>query len=206
MLKIKVCGMREKSNIDALNACMPDIIGFIFYPPSPRFVGWDFKPDTRIHALKVGVFVNESIEKVTETANHAALDFIQLHGEEPPEYCMQLNNSGFKIIKAFSIKERFDFKQTDSYTAFCEYFLFDTASGSKGGSGLKFDWKVLEDYTFKKGFILSGGIGIEDADQILKLKNPAMVGIDINSRFELLPGIKDIDQIKNFIHAIRDTK
>ncbi|MDO8896710.1 MAG: phosphoribosylanthranilate isomerase [Bacteroidales bacterium] len=206
MLKIKVCGMREKSNIDALNTCMPDMIGFIFYPLSSRFVGWDFKPDERIDALKVGVFVNESIEKITEIAHHAALDFIQLHGEESPEFCRLLNKNGIKIIKAFSIKDGIDFSQTDSYAAYCEYFLFDTATSSKGGSGLKFDWKVLENYTSEKGFMLSGGIGIEDIEKILKLKNPAMVGVDINSRFELSTGIKDIDQINTFIHAIRDIK
>lgn len=198
--------MREKSNIEALIACNPDLIGFIFYPPSSRFVGWDFVVDEAINATKVGVFVNESLEKVSYTASHAKLDFIQLHGEESVEYCEKLFLDNHKIIKAFSIDNDFDFNLTAPYSVFCEFFLFDTATISKGGSGLQFDWQILKKYLQSKKFFLSGGIGPEDAERILQLQHPALAGIDINSRFEKTPGIKDIEQIKSFIHAIRNNK
>jgi len=197
-MKFKVCGMRDKENISGLLALKPDYIGFIFYAQSKRFVT-DF-PQIEIPSSvkKVGVFVNETIEEIIEKANKHTLDFVQLHGDETPEYCSALAAKNIKIIKAFSVDENFDFSATKPFEKCVFLFLFDTKGNNYGGNGIKFNWELLQNYAGKTPFLLSGGISINDAAEIKKFKHPAFLGIDINSGFELEPGLKNIKEIKEF--------
>lgn len=207
-MKIKVCGMRNSENISGLLALKPDYIGFIFYAQSKRFVA-DF-PQVEIPSStkKVGVFVNETIEKIIEKANQYKLDFAQLHGDETPEYCDECHlersrkagskMSDFGIIKAFSVDENFDFKETLPFEKHVSIFLFDTKGNTYGGNGIKFNWDLLQNYSGKTPFLLSGGISKSDVAEIKKMKHPAFLGIDINSGFELEPGLKNINEIKEF--------
>lgn len=199
--------MREPENIRSLINLNPDFIGFIFYPGSPRYAGDSISELKQVisssSAKKVGVFVNESIEQIKRIADLLSLDRIQLHGDERPEYCRSLHDDGFKIIRAFRLHTEFDFKQTAAYAPFCRMFLFDTASSSFGGSGEKFDWKILQYYTGEIPFLLGGGLAPEDAGRIKAFNHPAFAGIDLNSRFEKSPGVKDIALLENFIHQIK---
>lgn len=197
-MKIKVCGMRDKENISGLLALKPDYIGFIFYDKSKRYVA-DF-PQIEIPSSvkKVGVFVNETIEEIVEKANLHTLDFVQLHGNETPEYCSALSAKNIKIIKAFSVDENFDFSATKPFEKYVSLFLFDTKGNNYGGNGIKFNWELLQNYTGKIPFLLSGGISKNDSEEIKKFKHPAFLGIDINSGFELEPGLKNIKEIKEF--------
>jgi phosphoribosylanthranilate isomerase len=197
-MKIKVCGMREIENISELMTLKPDYIGFIFYDKSKRFVT-DF-PQIEIPSStkKVGVFVNETIEEIIEKANQHTLDIVQLHGNETVEFCEKLTAKNMKIIKAFSVDENFDFSATKLFEKCVSLFLFDTKGKNYGGTGIKFNWELLQNYTGKTPFLLSGGISINDSDEIKKFKHPAFLGIDINSGFELEPGLKNIKEIKEF--------
>lgn len=214
-MKIKVCGMRESENISELIKLNPDFIGFIFYNKSKRFVA-DF-PQIKfpLTIKKVGVFVNEDIEIVLEKVNNYQLNVVQLHGNETPEYCynLKLNNShlecsrkivseSFEIIKAFSIHEHFDFNLTKHYENSCDYFLFDTKGTNYGGNGIKFNWEILQNYKGKVPYLLSGGISKEDSTAILSFQrreeSKLCIGIDINSGFEIKPGLKNIQDIKEF--------
>jgi phosphoribosylanthranilate isomerase len=197
-MKIKVCGMRESENISELMTLKPNYIGFIFYEQSKRFVS-DF-PQIEIPSSvkKVGVFVNGSIDRIIEKANKHSLDFVQLHGDETVEYCEELAKKNIKIIKAFSVDENFDFSAIDFFEKHVSLFLFDTKGKNYGGNGVKFNWELLQNYTGKTPFLLSGGISRSDAAEIKKFKHPAFLGIDINSGFELEPGLKNINEIKEF--------
>ena len=190
--------MRDKENISNLLALKPDYIGFIFYDKSKRFVA-DF-PQIEIPSTtkKVGVFANETIEEIIEKVNQHTLDFVQLHGNETPEFCSALSAKNIKIIKAFSVGENFDFNATLLFEKHVSLFLFDTKGKNYGGNGIKFNWDLLQNYTGKIPFLLSGGISINDAEEIKKFKHPAFLGIDINSGFELEPGLKNIKEIKEF--------
>lgn len=191
--------MRESENISGLLALKPDYIGFIFYEQSKRYVA-DF-PQVEIPSSvkKVGVFVNETIEEIIEKANKYQLDFVQLHGNETPEFCSALSaKKNIKIIKAFSVDENFDFSAIKSFEKHAALFLFDTKGNNYGGNGIKFNWELLQNYTGKTPFLLSGGISKNDAAEIKKMKHLAFLGIDINSGFELEPGLKNIKEIKGF--------
>lgn len=197
-LKLKVCGMREKKNLQGLIELEPDFIGFIFYPKSPRYVGKLSKdllhnvPDS-IH--KVGVFVNEPLASVLDIADSYNLNYIQLHGDEDESYASMLKDRGLKIIKAFQVKEDIP-PQALNYQEVADYFLFDTASEKYGGSGRQFNWDILEDYALSVPFLLSGGIRLEHIDRIKQMTIPMLRGIDVNSGFELSPALKDLDQLK----------
>ncbi len=208
-MKIKVCGMRDKENVKSLIALKPDFVGFIFYDKSKRFVT-DFPqiqfPD---ETKKVGVFVNESIEDVLTIVETNKLDFVQLHGDESSEYCENLRHLersrkvvSFGIIKAFSVDENYDFNNTKQFKNYCDYFLFDTKGKDYGGNGIKFNWELLKNYKGETPYFLSGGIGLEDKDKLLSfLSNKEAkrcIGIDINSGFEIEPGLKNINDIKEF--------
>lgn len=208
-MKIKVCGMRDSQNIADLAKLNPDYIGFIFYAKSPR-CATDLD-EKAVSALpntiqKVGVFVNEAIEVIHEKALTYGLDVLQLHGNETPVLCLQLQKKGFTIFKAFPISEASDFKKTRTYEGCCDYFLFDTKTAQQGGSGIKFDWKLLHNYTGKTPFLLSGGIALQDLETIQKLTHPMFVGIDVNSKFETAPGMKDIIKLSEIIKKIRDKR
>ncbi len=206
-LKIKVCGMRDPENISGVAATLPDYLGFIFYPKSKRFVDFESSsvllsavPDS---VKKVGVFVNETQEKVFEIYQNWNLDVVQLHGNETPEYCQQIQDSGITVFKAFSVDESFDFDTLDAYSGVCDYFLFDTKGQLPGGTGQKFNWQLLENYKGGIPFFLSGGIGPDDLEDVLSFSQPQLFGIDINSGFEISPALKDVEKVKNFISGIR---
>ncbi|MDO9613377.1 MAG: phosphoribosylanthranilate isomerase, partial [Bacteroidota bacterium] len=190
-LKIKVCGMRDPENISGVVAAMPDYLGFIFYPKSKRFVGFESSPEMYAEipdsVKKVGVFVNESPEKVLEISKKWNLDVVQLHGDESPEYCRQIQDSGITVFKAFSVDESFDFAILKAYSGVCDYFLFDTKGKLPGGTGQKFNWQLLESYKLKIPFFLSGGISPDDLNTIREFIHPQQIGIDINSGFEISP-------------------
>jgi phosphoribosylanthranilate isomerase len=210
MLKIKVCGMRDSQNILALAELQPDYIGFIFYPKSARFTSGVLKKKI-LNALpksikKTGVFVNESFEKVIETGKEYDLDFIQLHGNETVEFCEKLKTESIKVIKAFSVDHSFNFSETINFEGFVDYFLFDTkAEGGYGGHGMTFDWNILERYRGKTPFLLAGGISLDNLGDLDKIKNKNFVGIDVNSKFELSPGIKDIEALRELFEKIKKT-
>jgi phosphoribosylanthranilate isomerase len=210
VMKIKVCGLTDPDNIRALAEAKPDFAGFIFYPPSARFVGNE--PDLSLFdnvpsgTKKVGVFVNEKITKVCEVVRCAGLDLVQLHGDESPQLCSQLKSSGLVIIKAFNVGREFSFDSIIQYLPVCDYFLFDTKSEKQGGSGQKFDWGNLDNYTLDKPFFLSGGIGPDDLEEIGKIANRTFYAVDINSRFETAAGIKDAALVKRFINEIKNDR
>ncbi len=202
---VKVCGMREAENIREVEALGIDLMGFIFWPKSGRYVS-ERPAYLPTNCKRVGVFVDEDIETVKRIADDYALDYIQLHGHELADYCAQLR--GFKLIKAFNIATTEDFKQTEPYTGIVDYFLFDTKGKSVGGNGEKFDWSVLSAYDGNTPFLLSGGIGPDDAEVLTShfspLTSKKCVGIDLNSRFEIAPGLKDINKLKDFLNALNN--
>lgn len=199
--------MRNPSNIEELVKLSPDYIGFIFYPKSKRFIGDQISDD--IHALipvyiqKVGVFVDEPFESLLEKFRNNKLDMIQLHGSELPGYCERLKKLDIRVIKVFNISSDFDFGMVECYNQYCDYFLFDTAGELPGGTGTKFDWEKLNQYSGEKPFFLSGGIQPSDAQRIKSLTVKNLHAIDVNSGFELEPGLKDIPTLKKFVEEIR---
>ena len=197
---IKVCGMREAENIREVEALGIDMMGFIFWPKSSRYVSGqpDYLPK---HVKRVGVFVDEDLEQVKRLAADYGLDYIQLHGQESPAYIFQLG--GLHIIKAFNIATVEDLQQTQPYEGLVDYFLFDTKGKSVGGTGEKFNWDVLDAYQGSTHFLLSGGIGPDDAANVKAFHHPKCIGIDLNSRFELAPGLKDVKKLKDFIDQIK---
>jgi phosphoribosylanthranilate isomerase len=203
-LKIKVCGMKYTVNREAVEKLPVDWLGFIFYAPSKRFVGTDperFLFDSE--KPKVSVFVDENAFEILALAKNFDFKMVQLHGKENPKTCLMLKNQGLKIIKAFSVDKNFDFEQTKPFEGTVHYFLFDTKTPIHGGSGKKFDWAILEKYTGHTPFLLSGGIGPGDAEEILKINHPKLSGIDVNSGFEDQPGVKNIEKLKKFIEEIQ---
>jgi phosphoribosylanthranilate isomerase len=177
------------------------MMGFIFWPKSKRYVSE--KPEhLPISCKRVGVFVDESIDKVRHIADEYALDIIQLHGSESPEYAQELRE--WKVIKAFNIATKEDLEVTRPYEGIVDYFLFDTKGQSVGGNGEKFDWSVLDAYDGKTPFLLSGGIGPDDAERVNMFHHPMCIGIDLNSRFEISPGLKDVKKLKCFIEKIKE--
>ncbi|MBK8564172.1 MAG: phosphoribosylanthranilate isomerase [Saprospiraceae bacterium] len=210
-MKLKICGLKHPANVHQLLTLKPDYIGFIFYKKSPRYVGevadLDWVKNLPGSSRKVGVFVNEAVEAVENIAAALGLQVVQLHGEETPEICNALKMSGLKVWKAFGVDEDFDFGKTAAYADVCDKFLFDTKGKNRGGNGVTFDWGLLEKYQGETPFVLSGGICIEDAGAVLKLSKSLRLGkflsvLDINSRFETEPGLKDFELIKTFKHEL----
>ena len=200
-MKIKVCGINSVENLKEILTLPVDYTGFIFYPKSPRFAGnLDIsKAVFPENVSKVGVFVNEDIDIILQYRTQFQLDYIQLHGEESPEFCKQLTGEGCQIIKAFSIATPDDLSKTADYENCCQFFLFDTKTPLYGGSGQQFDWSILKNYAGKTPFFLSGGIGLNDINRLATFSHPLLHALDLNSKFELSPGIKDIQQLKQFI-------
>lgn len=202
-LKLKVCGMKFAANIASVTALQPDYLGFIFYEQSPRFIS-----DVSAELIKyvppqintVGVFVNEELEIVKKKVNLYQLKAVQLHGNESVEYCNELKESfkSVEVIKAFGVEEEFDFSVLNVYENVVDFFLFDTKTKAHGGSGKTFDWKILENYKLNKPYFLSGGIDLEHAAAISKIEDSRLYALDINSRFEIEPGVKDVHKIGEF--------
>ncbi|MCC8153127.1 MAG: phosphoribosylanthranilate isomerase [Tannerellaceae bacterium] len=206
---IKVCGMREATNVQEVAALGIDWMGFIFYPKSPRYVLQETGHQSSItncQLKKVGVFVNEPLESLTLKAREYKLDYLQLHGGESPEMCISLQSEGYKVIKVFSIADAEDLGQVSAYEGKADYFLFDTKCKEYGGSGKKFDWSVLDAYRGNTPFLLSGGINPESIEEILSFAHPAWVGVDLNSGFEISPAYKNIDTLQAFINRIKEIK
>ena len=197
---VKVCGMRDAVNIRQLEALGIDWMGMIFWPKSKRYVSMPpvYLPQ---HVRKVGVFVDASLDAIRQHVEDYQLDIVQLHGQESPETLKALKP--LTLIKAFNIATPEDLQKTEPYEGLADYFLFDTKGKSVGGNGEKFDWSVLASYQGETPFLLSGGIGPEDAQDIKTFHHPKCIGIDLNSRFETEPGLKDITKLKQFLEAIR---
>lgn len=217
-MKIKVCGLRQPENIKQLAQLPIDMMGFILFPDSPRFVGkksslpqWLEKHEEELEGIaKVGVFVNAEVDQILNAVHDYHLDFVQLHGDESPEYCRELQTywtissmRSAQIIKAFRVDETFDFAKTQAYERLCAYFLFDTKGKQYGGTGHRFDWSVLNKYMGLTPYLLSGGIDEEMAEEIKKLNYKQMEGVDINSRFELEPGLKDVAKVERFVKELK---
>jgi phosphoribosylanthranilate isomerase len=202
-MKLKVCGMKLENNISEISKLKPDFMGFIFWPKSKRFFNEkSIRISNKIN--KVGVFVNQDYDFIIDKINNFKLDFIQLHGEEDYQFCKKIKTR-CKVIKVFNIESDFDFEILSSFESVCDYFLFDTKGDSYGGNGIKFDWKLLKKYPSKKPFLLSGGIDVTDFTEILKIKELKipLIGIDINSKFEFEPGLKNIKKVKELIKKMK---
>jgi phosphoribosylanthranilate isomerase len=204
-LQIKVCGMRDPQNLEQVCALAPDYIGFIFYERSSRFVG--NRPDRALFDIpgpeikKVGVFVNEELLQVKKAIELYGLDVVQLHGGESEAYCRRLSGQPVELVKA--VDPNRTFVDLERFTGLVDYFLFDSAGEGSGGTGRKFDWNLLEGLQLTTPFLLSGGIGPEDAALIRALSIQALMGVDVNSRFELSPALKDVESLEKFITEIR---
>ena len=216
--------MRDAQNIREVSQLGVDMIGMIFYPKSPRYVEMqsshagiipDYaKENINIKSSKsparVGVFVNDMVQNIVTRVVNYHLDYVQLHGNEPREMCENLRltldpdiRPGIKIIKAISVSDASDIQKYKEYVGAVDLFLFDTKCKMVGGSGQQFDWQVLEQYDGEVPFLLSGGIGPEDASRLHAFHHPKCIGIDLNSRFEIEPGVKDVEKLKGFLNEIQ---
>nr|WP_321229990.1 phosphoribosylanthranilate isomerase [uncultured Psychroserpens sp.] len=215
-MKLKICGMKYKDNTTEVAQLQPDYLGFIFYENSSRFFDGNI-PELPKSIKKTGVFVDASLEFIIEKIKTHNLQAVQLHGSESPEFCNTLRHAELvsvshheklEIIKVFSIKDNFDFSVLEAYEAVCDYFLFDTKGKLPGGNGYTFNWDVLKDYPSTKPFFLSGGIGLNEIDQVLlflqKQESRYCHAIDVNSKFEIEAGLKDIEKLKAFKNVIQN--
>lgn len=212
--------MRDADNIRDISALGVDMIGLIFYPPSPRYVQQfssgagiipDYAPDMGKTPLRVGVFVDDMPQNIVTRVYNYKLDYIQLHGNEPRETLENLRATidpdikpKIKIIKAISVSSAEDIKKYKEYVGAADLFLFDTKCKTVGGSGEQFDWQVLEQYDGETPFLLSGGIGPDDAERVKSFHHPQCIGIDLNSKFEIEPALKDVEKLKDFLEKLRE--
>lgn len=207
-MKIKVCGVNDLEQLKELNELEIDYTGMIFYPASQRSILNNLKAEDvknlSLSVRKVGVFVNDPVEEVLRQVSEYGLDLVQLHGDETPVFCNQVSDH-VKLIKAFRVGQtqtEID-RMVKGFEEVCDYYLFDKGSiGIYGGTGQKFDWQLLKDSEINKPFFLSGGIEYEDLETLENFHHPFLYGIDINSRFELSPGIKDMTKVTKFVNAM----
>jgi phosphoribosylanthranilate isomerase len=209
-MRLKVCGMRNSDNIKELLELGPDYMGFIFYEKSSRFVGEELDEEllkSFPHTVKkVGVFVNATQAYILDKVKKYALDYVQLHGEEMPDFCRNLKFKGVNIIKAFSVDNQFNFGKLLNFKPYCDYFLFDTKGDLKGGNGITFDWSVLRRYDNDKPFFLAGGIDLDNAAQARELAGLKIHSLDVNSKFEISPALKDIEKLSELIKIVKPTE
>ncbi len=219
---IKVCGMRDADNIRAVKESGVDWMGFIFWPDSPRYVQQissragiipDYSSLTDLDTLpkRVGVFVDDMPQNIVTRVVNYQLDIVQLHGNESPVMIDNLRRTldpdihpGIEIMKALSISSAEDLQRYHDYVGHVDYFLFDTKTPLVGGSGKQFDWSVLDGYDGDVPFLLSGGIGPDDVERVKSLSHPKLLGIDLNSRFETAPAMKDVELLRQFVAAVRE--
>jgi phosphoribosylanthranilate isomerase len=209
-MKLKVCGMRDVENIKALSELKPDFMGFVFYDKSPRFVGSDSNDDELLEVVnslpreikKVGVFVNATADYILQNVRKYGLHYVQLHGNEMPDFCRNLKFKGVNIIKAFRIDNSFIFSQLNNYKPHVDFFLFDAKGDGYGGNGISFDWSILKKYDNEKSYFLAGGISLENIDELGNII-PKPYAIDVNSKFEILPAIKDIEKLSELILKLK---
>tara|TARA_R110002111_G_scaffold185492_1_gene251529 strand:+ start:15947 stop:16639 length:693 start_codon:yes stop_codon:yes gene_type:complete len=199
-MKLKICGM--KYNTTEVAKLQPDYLGFIFYKNSARNFNNTSIPEVSNRIKKVGVFVDEKVEIIVNKIEKHNLDALQLHGHETPEICRLLKSTNKEIIKVFSIKDEFDFSVLNDYEDVCDYFLFDTNGKLPGGNGYTFNWNVLKNYPSTKPYFLTGGIGLNEIDKIKAFKESLAskycYAIDVNSKFEIEPGLKHIEELEKF--------
>lgn len=201
--------MRDPQNIREVSELGIDWVGFIFYHKSPRklsnqlTVKEENANAKQLSIAKVGVFVNATIKEMMETASNYQLDYLQLHGNESAEDCHTLQKRGFSLIKAISVSSGEDLEKTKAYEGRVDYFLFDTKCSGYGGSGKSFDWSVLSDYRGDTPFLLSGGISPESLEAVRHFSHPRFAGIDLNSGFEIEPGLKDVGKLREFISHLK---
>ena len=216
--------MRDAQNIREVSQLGVDMIGMIFYPKSPRYVEMqsshagiipdyakeDISIDSSNTPARVGVFVDDMVQNIVTRVVNYHLDYVQLHGNEPREMCENLRltldpdiRPGIKIIKAISVSDASDIQKYKEYVGAVDLFLFDTKCKTVGGSGQQFDWQVLDQYDGEIPFLLSGGIGPEDASRLHAFHHPKCIGIDLNSRFEIEPGVKDVEKLKGFLLKVK---
>jgi len=202
--------MKYPDNIREMAQLQPDFMGFIFYPNSPRFVG--HLDVNTLGALptsikKTGVFVNENLENILTCISKYNMDAVQLHGADNLKLCRRIREEAKTIvIKVFPIMDASNFKVTGDYEEVADYFLFDTKTDLYGGSGQKFNWNILDEYKGNKPFLLSGGIGIDDVKALRAIDHPLLAGIDLNSKFELKPGLKNVALLKQFLDELNKPK
>ena len=198
-MKLKVCGM--KYNVDEVAQLEPDYLGFIFHEESPRNFD-DVMPNLPESINKVGVFVDKPTEFIMQKIEKYQLNAIQLHGHETPEQCRLLKSTGILVIKVFAIKNQFDFSVLDVYNDVCDYYLFDTKGKLPGGNGYTFEWSILKSYPSNKPYFLSGGIGLDEIEKLKEFLNSKAskqcCAIDVNSKFEIKPGLKNIKDLERF--------
>ncbi|HTI59388.1 phosphoribosylanthranilate isomerase [Mucilaginibacter sp.] len=204
-MKIKVCGLKHPDNISAVAALRPDYVGFICYAPSPRYASeleGEVLATLSENIYKTAVLVNEDEEVISKLIDNYNFDAIQLHGNESPEFCALFKDK-VTVIKAFGLDDSFDFAKLDKYNGSVDYLLFDTKTAKHGGSGQTFDWKLLDNYKMNIPFFLSGGLSLENLDEVKAISHPQFYGVDLNSRFELEPGLKDIDKLKKAFELLK---
>lgn len=206
-LLVKVCGMRESANIEAVAELQPDFLGFIFHPSSARYAGDTLQPEL-LRALpdsvrKIGVFIDASTPHILATLARFGLDGVQLHGHELPAQCVELRASGVLVIKVFSVGATLDMEALQPYEGSCDYFLFDTKGPAPGGNGITFEWELLRAYNLTTPYLLAGGIGPEHAATLAALRLPGLAGVDLNSRFETAPGQKDAARLAPAVAMLR---
>ena len=200
--------MRQPENISALLSLKPDYIGFIFYPGSSRYVGsidQEVLGSIPATVKKTGVFVNSTEEEISDKINSFGLNAVQLHGNEQPAICETFKAKGIAVLKAFVIDESFSFSSLQDYRQVVDYFLFDTKTLQHGGSGKSFNWSLLQNYNLDVPYFLSGGLDAENIRQALKIEDERFYAVDLNSRFEIKPGLKDIQKLESIINKIRNT-
>ena len=206
-MQIKICGLRDPENIREIAALQPDFMGFIFYPNSPRYVGQlDAGSLTSLPTSikKTGVFVNENLENILTAISKYNLDAVQLHGADNKKLCRKIRQEAkTMVIKVFPIMDASNFRVTGDYEDVADFFLFDTKTDLYGGSGQKFNWNILQEYTGNKSFLLSGGIGADDVKALRAIEHPLLAGVDLNSKFELKPGLKNVALLKQFIDELK---
>jgi phosphoribosylanthranilate isomerase len=209
-MRVKVCGMTQPDQVEALAAMGVTFAGFIFYPKSPRYV-FKHMTTTQIRKFnninKVGVFVNAPIEEVLHLVDECRLHMVQLHGDEPPKYCEKIADY-VSVVKAFRLSDNDSVEwMIRPYMDVCDMFMFDTMGAGYGGTGKKFDWSMLKNSTIGKPFFLSGGIEPGDEEELMAFSQEpvakALFAIDINSKFELSPGVKDLDKVKAFVEKVK---
>ena len=205
-MKIKVCGLRDADNIKAVAALEPDYMGFIFYNKTPRFVddiGIEILNAIPAHINKTAVFVDESAKTISALIDKYNFDFVQLHGNETPAFCKALRDQAI-VIKAFGVNNEFDFIQLSKYKNKVDLFLFDAKTDIHGGSGKTFDWDILDKYDMDIPFFLSGGLSPDNLEEVKKITHSQFYGVDLNSKFEISPGMKDIEKLEKAFTMLKN--
>lgn len=199
-LLVKVCGINNQSNMKKIDKIGIDMLGINFYLGSKRYIG-NTSITINPNIKRVGVFVDPIYDEVIQYTLECDLHYAQLHGDASPEFCKEIQEE-VKVIKAFGIDKDFDFAQVAAYS-FCDLFIFDNQTKEHGGSGQKFSWDKLKEYTGEVPFLLAGGIGPNDVDMIKSIQHPMLTGVDINSKFEFEPGLKNLALVETFVKELK---